>query len=36
VEDIKGGAQLTWGVVVECEGNPRPVCAAEFLVRRYP
>ncbi len=33
---IEGGAQLVWGVVVECEGAPRPVCVAEFVMRRYP
>jgi acyl dehydratase len=36
VEKIEGGAQLVWSVVVECEGNPRPVCVAEFVMRRYP
>ena len=35
VEAIEGGMQLEWSVIVECEGNPRPVCAAEFLMRRY-
>jgi acyl dehydratase len=35
IEPIEGGAQLEWSVIVECEGNPRPVCAAEFLMRRY-
>jgi acyl dehydratase len=36
IEEIEGGAQLVWSVVVECEGNPRPVCVAEFVMRRYP
>jgi acyl dehydratase len=36
VDDIAGGAQLVWAVVVECEGSPRPVCVAEFVMRRYP
>lgn len=36
VDDFDGGAQLVWAVVVECEGNPRPVCVAEFVMRRYP
>jgi acyl dehydratase len=36
VEHIDGGAQLVWSVVVECEGNSRPVCVAEFVMRRYP
>jgi acyl dehydratase len=35
VEQIEGGAQLVWSVVVECEGMPKPVCIAEFLMRRY-
>ena len=36
VDDIAGGAQLVWSVVVECEGSERPVCVAEFVMRRYP
>ena len=36
VEEIEGGAQLVWSVAVECEGSPRPVCVAEFVMRRYP
>ncbi|MDB5936486.1 MAG: dehydratase [Massilia sp.] len=36
VETIEGGAQLVWSVVVECEGAARPVCVAEFVMRRYP
>lgn len=35
VEDIPGGAQLTWVVTIEREGGGKPVCVAEFLVRRY-
>ncbi|NUU02917.1 MaoC family dehydratase [Herbaspirillum robiniae] len=35
VEDIPGGAQLAWEITVECEGVEKPVCVAEFLVRRY-
>ena len=35
VEDIEGGAQLTWNVFVEMEGSARPACVAEFLVRLY-
>ena len=30
-----GGAQLAWDVVVEREGSDKPVCVAEFLMRRY-
>jgi acyl dehydratase len=35
IEDIEGGAQVTWGVVIEREGSTKPVCVAEFLMRRY-
>jgi acyl dehydratase len=30
-----GGAQLVWEIVVEREGSDKPVCVAEFLMRRY-
>lgn len=30
------GCQMTWGVSVEREGQAKPVCVAEALVRRYP
>jgi acyl dehydratase len=30
------GVQMTWQVTVEREGNAKPVCIAESLVRRYP
>ncbi len=36
VDDIEGGAQLEWSVVVEREGGTKPVCVAEMLMRRYP
>lgn len=36
IEEIEGGAQLVWSVIVECEGASRPVCVAEFVMRRYP
>ena len=36
VTDIEGGAQVEWGVLIEREGSAKPVCAAEFLMRRYP
>ena len=35
VEEIKGGAQATWSVTVEREGNDKPCCVAEWLVRYY-
>lgn len=31
-----GGQQLTYAVTVEREGQDKPVCVAESLVRRYP
>ncbi len=36
VDDIDGGAQMVWNVVLECEGSAKPVCVAELLGRRYP
>ncbi|RJG05817.1 MaoC family dehydratase [Noviherbaspirillum cavernae] len=35
VEDIPGGAQVTWQVTIECEGGDKPVCVAELIGRRY-
>ncbi|HEY0490211.1 MAG TPA: MaoC family dehydratase [Telluria sp.] len=35
VDEIEGGAQLVWDVAVEREGGDRPVCVAEFVMRRY-
>ena len=35
LEEIKGGAQATWGVTVEREGGDKPCCVAEWLVRYY-
>ena len=35
-EEVSGnGVQLTWDMNVEREGEPKPVCVAEFLQRRY-
>ncbi len=36
LEEIEGGAQLEWNVVVEREGGTKPVCVAELVLRRYP
>lgn len=30
------GTQFAWNVLVEAEGQAKPVCAAELLVRLYP
>ena len=35
VEDVQGGAQLTWSVTVETEGGQKPVLVAEWLSRYY-
>jgi acyl dehydratase len=35
IEDIAGGAQIVWSVVMEREGGDKPVCVAEFVMRRY-
>ncbi|GAB2838544.1 MaoC family dehydratase [Pseudoduganella ginsengisoli] len=35
IDDIEGGAQVEWGVVIEREGGAKPVCVAEVLMRRY-
>jgi acyl dehydratase len=35
IEEISGGIQLTWHVVLEIEGESRPALAAEWLVRFY-
>ena len=35
VEDVQGGAQITYQVTVEREGGDRPVCVAEAVARIY-
>ena len=35
VEEISGGAQLTWGIIVEREGAEKPCLVAEWLGRSY-
>ena len=32
---INGGIQTTWQVTMECEGNDKPVCVAESVLRKY-
>ena len=34
-EEIAGGFQITWGVVIEVEESSKPACVAEWLVRVY-
>ena len=36
IDDIDGGAQMEWHVVIEREGEIKPACVAELLLRRYP
>lgn len=35
VEEIKGGAQTTWNITMECEGEAKPCCVAQWVTRRY-
>jgi len=35
MEDVAGGVQLTWKIVVELEGSEKPACIAETILRRY-
>jgi acyl dehydratase len=35
IEDIAGGAQIIWDVAIERDGGDKPVCVAEFVMRRY-
>ncbi len=35
VEDIPGGIQAIWGIVVECRGVEKPCCVAEWVTRSY-
>ena len=35
IEDIAGGAQLTWTTTIEIEGVEKPACIAEMLSRWY-
>jgi acyl dehydratase len=34
-EDVEGGFQLTYNVILEIEGQERPAVVAESIVRRY-
>ena len=35
VEDITGGAQMIFEIIIEREGSDKPVCVAESIMRRY-
>jgi acyl dehydratase len=35
VTDFEGGAQITWRVMVEADGQAKPCLAADWLTRAY-
>ena len=35
VEEVPGGVQIQWRVVLEVEGREEPACIAETISRRY-
>ena len=35
VETVGGGVQVTWNITVEREGQEKPACVAEWIVRYY-
>jgi acyl dehydratase len=35
VDEVTGGFQLTWEVIIEVEGSQKPACIAETLSRQY-
>ncbi len=35
IDEIDGGVQIIWDVVFEIEGQPKPACVAQWLVRLY-
>ena len=35
LDEIEGGVQTTWAVVIEREGSDKPCLVAEWLTRRY-
>jgi acyl dehydratase len=35
LEEAGGGVQVTWKVTVEREGQDKPACVAEWIVRYY-
>jgi acyl dehydratase len=35
VDEVSGGIQLTWKVIIEVEGSQKPACIAETLSRQY-
>ncbi|MBA2880522.1 acyl dehydratase [Desulfosalsimonas propionicica] len=35
IDEVTGGVQLTWRVIIEVEGSEKPACIAETLSRLY-
>jgi acyl dehydratase len=35
IDPIEAGSQIVWGITVERDGSAKPVCVAEFVMRRY-
>lgn len=35
LQDVEGGIQMTWNIIVEIEGQSKPALAAEWLGRLY-
>lgn len=35
VEDVTGGIQAVWKFTITCQGNEKPSCVAEWVVRYY-
>jgi acyl dehydratase len=35
VEQVVGGVQVTWTISIEREGQDKPACVAEWIVRYY-
>jgi len=35
VEEVSGGYQIVWNITIEREGESKPCCVAEWLVRYY-
>jgi acyl dehydratase len=33
VDVVSGGVQVTWTVIVECEGGDKPACVVEWILR---
>ena len=36
VDAVSGGFQVTWQATIEREGNDKPACVADWIVRYYP